>query len=124
MLVSTYTTDRAPTHNHLTVMCSSAPTPVHIPYPQTHLPTDPGHAAPHHTCSLSRTVVRAASTDMRAVHLQRNGGWGSKLRRVVQRGRQRETAEDGGSVLAAVRVYGASRHEQETPGATGSNSKQ
>ena len=44
------------------------------------------------------------------------------MRRVVGIGRQRETAGDGGSLL--LRVYGASRHEQETLGATGSNTTQ
>ena len=50
-------------------------------------------------------------------------GWGlgSKLRQVVDIGRQRETVEDGGSLL--LRVCRASTHEQETLEAIGSNMK-
>ena len=50
------------------------------------------------------------------------GLWsGSKLRRVVDIGRQRETAGDGGSLL--LRVLRASRHGQETLEATASKRK-
>ena len=54
----------------------------------------------------------------------RSWGWGlgSKLRRVAEGGRQWEMEGDNGSLL--LRVFGASTHEQETLGATGSNRKQ
>ena len=51
----------------------------------------------------------------------RDGGAGSKLRRVVDRGRRRETEGDIGSLLLG--VFRASTHEQETLGAIGSNRK-
>ena len=46
----------------------------------------------------------------------------SKLRRVVDGGRRRETAGDGGSML--LRVFRGSEHEQETRGVIGSIRKQ
>ena len=50
-------------------------------------------------------------------------GWwvGSKHRRVVECGRRRDKAGDSGNLL--LRVFRASRHEQETLGAIGSNRK-
>ena len=77
--------------------------------------------APHLDVALDRDVL---VRPREPVALDRLCGWWlrSNLRRVVDGGRQRETAGDGGSLL--LRVSRASTHGQKTLGAIGSHRKQ